>query len=76
MNEQRKKQIAKARKKYNEKIKRLGVKSLGVTSTITTAKCVKCNFKFSESDEIHKYKKGSTRRFVYYHQECWDSIGY
>jgi len=58
------------RKRYEEKLKMLGVKRLGKK---TNQKCPKCRLGFAPRDERYR-KKG--RVIQYYHQKCWDDIQY
>jgi len=61
------------RKRYEEKLKRLGVKRLGIRTIITHLKCHKCKLGFAPRDERYR-KKG--RVIKYYHQKCWDKLAY
>jgi len=61
------------RKKYEEKLQRLGVKRLGIQTFTSRLKCPKCNLGFTPRDELYR-KKGKI--IQYYHQECWDKMQY
>ena len=64
------KKLKEYRKRYKEKLKKLGVTRLG---TFITKKCHKCELEFSDKSKIHMVK-GLVRK--YYHQKCWDGMKY
>ncbi len=59
------------RKRYEEKLKILGVKRLGMRTLEIYKKCHKCRLGFAPRDEVHRKKGRVVKR---YHQECWDGM--
>jgi len=67
------KKLDEYRKRYQEKLKRLNVTTLGMRTFFTRLKCHKCVIGFAPRDEMYR-KKG--RVIKYYHQKCWDEMQY